>query len=208
MLRMIAQRALILLGASTLLSVGPWILSGGLTTSLARGGDTRPPLPLPHIPDGLTVGPVHLGGPLGTTVGALLALALWPVRLVADRVLWLVAHVPLLGPALVLLAAAAAGIVATRARARARRRYVRLRVTPYRTDDAGPSDVVSMMEALQHQLIERWWRRVLHGQPSVALEVLFRRRPDANAGGVHEASLAVSCPEPLERGVRAAIAGC
>ena len=57
------------------------------------------------------------------------------------------------------------------ARCGRRRRYVRLRVEPYRTDRASAEAVVAMYEALHKRLLRRWWRRLLHGQPSVALEV-------------------------------------
>lgn len=216
MMRIITQRALLILGASTLLTVIPWILSGGFASTLSTGDKSGPPLPLPDLPNGLSLGPLHIGGPFGAVFGSLAAVALWPLELVAGRAVWLISTVPLLGPALAIAALASAALVAARARSRARRRYIRLRVTPYRTDDAGPSDVVSMMEALQHQLLERWWRRLLSGQPSVALEVLFRRSStrDQSAGeepevhDVREASLSIACPDTLERGVRSAIAGC
>ena len=59
----------------------------------------------------------------------------------------------------------------TRSCARRRREYVRLRVQTYRTDKASAEAVVAMFEALHKRLLRRWWRRLLQGQPSVALEV-------------------------------------
>ncbi len=53
-----------------------------------------------------------------------------------------------------------------------------------------------MFEALHKRLLRRWWRRLLHGQPSVALEV-------HHAGGT--AWLAVTCPVGLEGMVQAAL---
>jgi hypothetical protein len=55
--------------------------------------------------------------------------------------------------------------------ARRRRDYARFRVDIYRTDHASAAAVVSMYEALQKRLLQRWWRRLLLGQPSLALEV-------------------------------------
>jgi hypothetical protein len=83
-----------------------------------------------------------------------------------------------------------------RLRARDRRRYVRLRVQTYRNDDAGAEAVVAMIEALHKRLLRRWWRRLLHGQPSVALEVHHAR------GAVW---LAVTCPIGAEGMVQAAL---
>ncbi len=88
-----------------------------------------------------------------------------------------------------------------RARIRARRRYVRLRVDPYRTDHTSVEGVVAMYEALHKRLQRRWWRRLLHGQPSVALEVHHIRTADGSA----RALLAIACPVGMERMVEAAL---
>jgi len=80
--------------------------------------------------------------------------------------------------------------------ARRRRRYVRMRVETYRTDRASAEAVVSMFEALHKRLLRRWWRRLLRGQPSVALEV-------HHTSGA--AWLAVACPLGLEGMVQAAL---
>jgi hypothetical protein len=89
------------------------------------------------------------------------------------------------------------GLVATsRWYARRRRRYVRMRVETYRTDKASAEAVVSMFEALHKRLLRRWWRRLLRGQPSVALEV-------HHTSGA--AWLAVACPLGLEWMVQAAL---
>src|SRR6478609_3509765 len=82
-----------------------------------------------------------------------------------------------------------------RARARRRRRYVRLRLMPYRADDCTADGIVSMYEALHKRLLRRWWRRLLSGQPSVALEV--------HCDG--EAWLSLTCPEGCEPLVEAAL---
>ena len=92
-------------------------------------------------------------------------------------------------------------VLGARARARAGRRYVRLCVEPYRTDRTSVEGVVAMYEALHKRLQRRWWRRLLCGQPSVALEVHHVRAGD----GVGRALLAVACPEGTERMVEAAL---
>ena len=89
----------------------------------------------------------------------------------------------------------------TRRRARNGRRYVRLRVEPYRTDRTSVEGVVAMYEALHKRLQRRWWRRLLHGQPSVALEVHHMRARD----GAGRVLLAVACPVGMERMVEAAL---
>jgi len=60
-----------------------------------------------------------------------------------------------------------------RTRARSKRRYVRMRVRAYRTDTASAEAIVAMFEALHKRMLRRWWRRLLHGQPSIALEVHY-----------------------------------
>ena len=97
--------------------------------------------------------------------------------------------------------ACTAVVLGARARARAGRRYVRLRVEPYRTDRTSVEGVVAMYEALHKRLQRRWWRRLLHGQPSVALEVHHIRAEE----GAARVLLAVACPVGVERGVEAAL---
>jgi hypothetical protein len=125
----------------------------------------------------------------------------------------------------------ATALPVVRWRARCRRRYVRLRVEAYRTDRASAEAVVGMLEALHKRLLRRWWRRLLLGQPTVALEVHYtsvwpaekagggdgrssarvgateQRKPEAGSprGTTHSAWLAVTCPEGLERLVEAAL---
>ncbi len=100
--------------------------------------------------------------------------------------------------ALTLLAALL--IALARGRARRRRRYVRLVVEPYRGDHAEADALPRMFEALHRRLQHRWWRRLLGGQPSLALEVHYGGDPRAPAGW-----LAVSCPHGLESIVEAAL---
>ncbi len=94
-------------------------------------------------------------------------------------------------------------LLGVRQRARNERRYVRMRVEPYRTDRTSVEGVVAMYEALHKRLQRRWWRRMLRGQPSVALEVHHVRAGD----GVGRVLLAVACPEGMEKMVEAALRG-
>ncbi len=99
-----------------------------------------------------------------------------------------------------LLVACGALLLAARHRARRRRRYVRVRVMPYRTDRTTPEGLAAMFEALHQRVQRRGWRRAVHGQPSLALEVHC-------AGGNHPAQawLAVVCPAGMEAMVEAAL---
>ncbi len=93
-------------------------------------------------------------------------------------------------------------VVSSRQRARGRRRYVRMRVLTYRTDGAGAEAVVSMFEALHKRLLRRWWRRLLQGQPSVALEVHYT---GSSSGSTSVASGKPGCenrPSPSCRAAR------
>jgi Replication-relaxation len=132
---------------------------------------------------------------------------------------------------LVALALALMAVIAiARWQARRRRRYVRIRVQAYRTDRASAEAVVRMFETLHKRLLRRWWRRLLLGQPAVALEVHHTCAPltGATVGegdpprsfgggewiGLDEGSargfrnfawLAVTCPAGQERMVEAAL---
>jgi hypothetical protein len=94
-------------------------------------------------------------------------------------------------------------LLGARLRARGERRYVRLRVEVYRTDRTSVEGIVSMFEALHKRLQRRWWRRLLRGQPSIALEVHHIRRGE----GTERAQLAIACPSGLERMVETALRG-
>jgi hypothetical protein len=80
-------------------------------------------------------------------------------------------------------------------RARWRRGYVRLSVVPYRGDDPTAEAIVNMFEALHKRLLQRWWRRLLAGQPSICLEVHCH----------HEAWLSLTCLAGLEPLVESAL---
>jgi hypothetical protein len=120
------------------------------------------------------------------------------------------------GQAGVLVLAAIGGaslalICSARWRSRRGRLYVRLRVDAYRTDVADAAAVVRMFDALHKRLLHRWWRRLLAGQPSVALEVHHSpvpspgSRPVGASEGAPSVWLAITCPVGLEAMVQSAL---
>ncbi len=171
-------RMLGVLAALAGFAVVQWMLGGGFGRTLrgARGS-----------------------GPGISTRGALHA----PLQAAADWWRWIgsPAAMPLL---LVVLASVLAGaaVGASRWRARHRRRYIRLQVDAYRTDHCDVESVVRMFDALHKRLQRRWWRRLLHGQPSVALEV---HHTSGRAGAA--AHLAVACQAGSEAAIEAALRG-
>jgi hypothetical protein len=100
---------------------------------------------------------------------------------------------------LVLVGGGASVVAITRARARRRRSYVRLRVEPYRGDHASMEAVVTMFGALHKRILRRWWRRLVHGQPSISLELHH------SAGSPHAVWLAIACPRGWERACEAVL---
>jgi hypothetical protein len=112
-------------------------------------------------------------------------------------------------------------LLTARLLARHRRVYVRMRVSPYRTDRATVQGIVSMFEALHKRLLRRWWRRMFIGQQSISLEVHLIPRPISNGNGngfvpsdddhqvsggfAYNACLMLSCPAGLEEMVGAAL---
>ena len=190
MLRFLLWRVLGLLAFIVGLALIAWFLNGGPGKAL-RGSTTT---------DGFRL--------------ALSAIARTLER--AVRALWMAGSLPGVWPATLLPAVAvvlAAVIVATRLRARRRRCYVRLRVDAYRTDRATAEAVVLMFESIHKRLLRRWWRRLLFGQPAVALEVhhACSNQPRVAAGigsapAVPQCAwLAVSCPRGSERMIEAAL---
>src|SRR4051794_38057780 len=95
----------------------------------------------------------------------------------------------------------AMGAAATRLRIRRRRCYRRWRLLPYRTDVATGAELVGVLELLHKRLLQRWWRRLLYGQPSGSLEVHVL----PGADGEFEAALAISVPAGAQRLVLAAL---
>jgi hypothetical protein len=203
-------------------SVSTWMLSGGLSSSLsgitknatsanpagAAAAATRLQAAKPHLPE------IHL--PKTPSPSNLLEDA-WS----GMKTLWSglsILGVPLLqlliyGTLITLLA-----LCCARMYARGSRHYVRLRVSPYRTDRASIEGLVSMFEALHKRLLRRWWKRLLQGQPSIAMEVhLMPRMPSrgevqtprlrASSPGDrgYQAWLVISCPAGLEQMVQASV---
>lgn len=111
-----------------------------------------------------------------------------PLRLLESQ------QAPFLAAGFTLLAPIAA-IALARGWHRRERRYVRLRVIPYRGEDASAEGIVAMFEALHKRLLRRWWRRLLFGQPSISLEVHHAQ----------QAWLAICCPQELRQMVLSAL---
>jgi hypothetical protein len=78
-----------------------------------------------------------------------------------------------------------------------------MRVALYRADRAEAPTVVELFEAIHKRLLQRWWRRLLVGQPSVALEVHVLATRSASM----QARLAVACPVDRAGPVQAALRG-
>ncbi len=106
----------------------------------------------------------------------------------------LAGHLELL-PAVAVPAILGLALCFSRASRRRDRRYVRLRVLPYRGEDASADAIVAMFETLHKRLLRRWWRRLLGGQPSIALEAHMGK----------QAWLAVCCPREAQEMVLAAL---
>jgi hypothetical protein len=109
--------------------------------------------------------------------------------------------VVIIGAGLALLACSTA-LTFMRVRARRLRQYVRLRIVPFRGDDPTTEAIVSVFDALHKRLLRRWWRRLIGGQPSVALEIHCHR----------QAWMSLACPvgmQPLmEAALRSAYPNC
>jgi hypothetical protein len=99
-----------------------------------------------------------------------------------------------------LLLGTVALVVCVRVWARAIREYVRVVVVPYRTDRATSDAAVAMFEAVHAAVLQRWWRRLLGGQGSVALEI--HTLPGA---GARTTVLALACPVALRALVETAV---
>jgi hypothetical protein len=151
------------------------------------------------------------GGPgtalRGATVAHRKAEALVPARMpgsVASRdETWTRDLAPWVLVAVVSVLAFATIVLGVRRQARRRRHRVHLVVAPYRTDRTSVEGLVAMFESLHKRLQVRWWRRLLCGQPSIALEVHCRHESARGA----RAWLAVVCPAGLEGMVEASLRG-
>ncbi len=173
MLRFLLWRLLGLLAVLLGLALVVWFGGGGIGR-LLRGGAVGGPSR--RVPAGVAGELAQLPAALWARAGAI---ARSPGGLLLAA-----------GGALLLL------LLFLRWRARRKRCYVRLSVEPYRADSASAEAVVRMFEALHKRLLARWWRRLLGGQPSVALEI----HHDARG-----AWFASTCPRGLERMVGAAL---
>jgi hypothetical protein len=173
LLRYLLWRILGLMALVAVVALTGWLLDGGLGAAL-RG----------------TAGPVsgHLtGGALVSALGS------------SVRAAWGWAPfggVSLARPLAIVAALIAALIGCIRLCAREARIYVRLGVEVYRTDNTTAEGVIAMFESLHKRLLRRWWRRLLWGQPSLALEIHHSER---------SVWLAVSCPAGIESMVETAL---
>ena len=95
-------------------------------------------------------------------------------------------------------------LIAFRLVLRRSRRYVRLRLIPYRSEEAQPQEVLRMIESWHQQVLERWWRRALFGQRGMALEIVTA--PDA--GGDLAGTLSIVSPRHLLDAVEGTLIGC
>lgn len=150
-----------------------WLLDGGLAVTLRGASHAHADsFTLAHALDALD---------------AAVRVALHWAPFAGTRILRLL--IEMLVPTLVLL-------LGVRLWTRSRRRYERLRIEAYRTDVASAEALVGMLETLHRRLQRRWWRRLLTGQPSLALETHY-------VSG--SAWLAVSCPQGSREVVQAAL---
>ncbi len=178
MIRFLLWRLLGLLALLLGFALAAWCLDGGLGRSL-RGEASA-------LPDGLPAGLAHaLAGAWAAGSGAAIPLAV----------------------AAALVFALLISIFVGRLVARNRRRYVRLLVEPYRTDKASAEAVVEMFAAFHKRLLRRWWRRLLAGQPALALEVHHRVQARAGEMSPNVAWMALCCPRGCERMLEAALRG-
>ncbi len=175
MLRFLLWRLLGVLAALLGLALIAWFLAGG-PGAVLRGGAGAD-----RVHPTVSAIPRILDRQASTTWNWSPAHGILPARLLA-----------------VFVAGLGVAIATARWEARRKRSYVRLQVEVYRADRASAEAVVTMFEALHKRLLQRWWRRLLWGQPSVALEVHHRGRPQS-------AWFAVACPRGIEQMVEAAL---
>src|SRR5215211_6426 len=100
--------------------------------------------------------------------------------------------------------ALASVLLVTRTLARRRRRYRRFRIVPHRGSEAGPERVQQLLESWHQQLLPRWWRRVVFGQASVALEA----HASETTGTDGRIELLVQCPARAVRALEGTLHAC
>jgi hypothetical protein len=180
-LRFLFWRLLGLLALVAGFAVVGWLLNGG-PGKLLRGEPAA----------------AGVGQALSQTPGVVVGAAVWAWRSSPAGRPWLTL-------AFIASAGLLACLLALRLLARRRRNYVRLRVEPHRTDHASAASIVTMFEALHRRMQLRWWRRLIAGQPTVALEVHHEHEGSAAGRLEHFAWMALSCPRGFERMVEAAL---
>src|SRR3954453_21718842 len=95
----------------------------------------------------------------------------------------------------------AVGAAVMRAHARRGRRYARWTVLGYRSEQAPAAQLQDLLEVAHRVVQRRWWRRLRHGQPSLALELHLL--PDSD--GRHRAAVAATCERGMEGQLLAAL---
>jgi hypothetical protein len=95
-------------------------------------------------------------------------------------------------------------LLLTRTLARRRRRYRRVRIVPHRGSEAAPERVQQLLESWHQQLLPRWWRRVVLGQASVALEAHASETTDTDG----RIELLLRCPEGAVGALEGALHAC
>lgn len=174
LLRFLLWRILGLIALVAAIALTGWLLAGGLGTALRGAGGSAS--------SHLTIG--ALASALGSSVSSAWRWAPFGGVSVARSLAILAAStVALLGCA--------------RVSARRSRVYVRLGIEAYRTDNTTAEGVIAMFESLHKRLLRRWWRRLLSGQPSLALEI--------HHDSQRSVWLAVSCPTGSESMVETAL---
>ncbi|HST55661.1 MAG TPA: replication-relaxation family protein [Solirubrobacteraceae bacterium] len=194
--RFLLWRLLGVLASFVTFSLISWLLDGGIG-SLLRG--TRV-VGAPQVAD---------RGLLRTGLHTLVSALFGGFSSTLAHRLW--ALVPFGGISLLVLSiAGGVTLITLRWHHRSRRCYVRLGVDAYRTDRASAEAVIAMFDALHKRLLRRWWRRLVCGQPSVALEVHHSDPAERSHSDPGERSecrgwLAVTCPAGLEAMVESAL---
>lgn len=92
---------------------------------------------------------------------------------------------------LMLVGSLLALLLGARVFARRTRTMQRIRITPGRTSEASPAQVAGLIEALSRVTRDRWWIRLLRGNPPVAALELVS---GPQAGGSHEQRVGIAIP--------------
>jgi hypothetical protein len=191
-------RVSIVAAASLLVAVSIWYLvNGPVATAIHTGAPAQTRhsqvVASPRSRHGTTTGS-SVSAPLSSTGNV--------VRRVARGALAVVWSVSLASLRALLVLASA--LLLARAIARSRRSYVRMWLVPFRADDATPDDVRRLLESWHQQLLERWYRRLLIGQRSIALEVTMAD----DVEGDRTACFSITCPEALVESVEGSLLAC